>query len=102
MRRDENIHESTVLKYEILSPLEPLGPVQGFTNKIHANLNYEDLNMYCKYTVNSGVVKLNKSHQNVWEAGTVTAKRYSRSVFILILEAGFLSQVRGSSLEKDC
>ena len=70
MRRDENIHEPTVLKYEILSLMEPSGPVQGFTHKIHANLNYEGLNMYCKYIVNSGVVKLNKRHQNVWEAGT--------------------------------
>jgi len=69
VRRDEEIHELTLLKYEILNLLEPSGPVQGFTHKIHANLNHEGLNIYCKFIVNSGVVKLSKSHQNVWEAG---------------------------------
>ena len=76
MRRDENIREPSVL---ILSLLEPSGPVQGFTRKIHANLNHEGLNMYCKHKITSEIVKLKKSHQNVWETGM---QSYCRPVLI--------------------
>ena len=69
MRRDENINEPTFLKFGILNLLEPSRPVQGFTHKIHTNLNYEGLNMYFKYIITSGAVKLNKNQQNIWEAG---------------------------------
>ena len=62
-------HEPTVLKSRILHLLKPSGPVKGFRHKIHANPNYDGLSMYCKYIITSGVVKLNKGHQNDWEAG---------------------------------